>query len=52
MIKYNIDLVMVTAGSQGASDKRHIPLGLLYIGSILQREGYDIKIYPYSSGRD
>lgn len=45
MVKANIDLIMVCAGLQGLSDRMHIPLGLLYIGSILEREGYNVKIW-------
>ena len=41
----NIDLIMVTAGSQGEQDRKHLPLGLLYVGSILKAEGFDVRIY-------
>jgi radical SAM superfamily enzyme YgiQ (UPF0313 family) len=44
-MKANIDLIMVCAGSQGPADKMHVPLGLLYIGSALERNGYDVKIW-------
>ncbi len=44
-MKANIDLIMVCAGSQGPADKMHVPLGLLYIGSALERAGYDVKIW-------
>ncbi|MDI6792567.1 MAG: radical SAM protein [bacterium] len=36
---------MVCAGSQGPSDKAHIPLGLIYVGSALERNGYNVKIW-------
>jgi anaerobic magnesium-protoporphyrin IX monomethyl ester cyclase len=41
----NIDLIMVVAGTQGPKDKMHVPLGLLYVGSELERNGYNIKIW-------
>ena len=44
-MKANIDLIMVCAGSQGPADKMHVPLGLIYIGSELQRNGYNVKIW-------
>lgn len=44
-MKANVDLIMVCAGSQGPADKMHVPLGLLYIGSELERNGYDVKIH-------
>jgi radical SAM superfamily enzyme YgiQ (UPF0313 family) len=44
-MKANIDLIMVCAGSQGPADKRHFPLGLIYVGSELERNGYNVKIW-------
>ncbi|MDI6793290.1 MAG: hypothetical protein QME81_10550 [bacterium] len=44
MKKANIDLIMVCAGSQGPADKQHLPLGLIYVGSGLERNGYNVKI--------
>ena len=44
-MKANIDLIMVCAGSQGPSDKMHVPLGLIYVGSELERHGYNVKIW-------
>jgi len=40
-----IDLVMVTAGTQGDIDKKHPPMGLLYIGSSLRQAGFDVRIH-------
>jgi len=40
-----IDLVMVTAGTQGDIDKKHPPMGLLYIGSNLKKAGFDVRIH-------
>lgn len=45
MEKANIDLIMICAGSQGPSDKNHVPLGLLYIGTQLDKLGYKVKIW-------
>jgi len=44
-MKANIDLIMVCAGCQGPSDKAHLPLGLVYIGTELERNDYNIKIW-------
>ncbi|MDI6792564.1 MAG: hypothetical protein QME81_06830 [bacterium] len=44
-MKANIDLIMVCAGSQGPTDKQHLPLGLIYVGSALERNGYNVKIW-------
>jgi radical SAM superfamily enzyme YgiQ (UPF0313 family) len=44
-MKECIDLIMVCAGSQGPTDKSHIPLGLLYVGSALERAGFDVKVW-------
>jgi radical SAM superfamily enzyme YgiQ (UPF0313 family) len=49
-MKANIDLIMVCAGSQGPADKMHVPLGLIYIGSELRRNGYDVKIWHLLPG--
>ena len=40
-----IALVMIISGAQGVLDKEHVPLGLLYIASILRRNGHNVKIY-------
>jgi len=40
-----IDLVMITPGTGGEGDKKHPPLGLLYIGSALQKVGFEVKIH-------
>jgi radical SAM superfamily enzyme YgiQ (UPF0313 family) len=40
-----IDLVMVTAGTQGDIEKKHPPMGLLYIGSNLKKAGFDVRIH-------
>jgi hypothetical protein len=44
-MKAPIDLVMVTAGSQGPDDKNHVPLGLLYVGTQLKLAGYDVAVH-------
>lgn len=40
-----VDLVLITVGSQGLSDMHHLPLGILYVGSLLQKEGFDVKLH-------
>ena len=41
----NIDLVTITPGSQGEMDIKHIPLGILYVGSNLKNHGYNVKLH-------
>lgn len=40
-----IALISITVGSQGVVDKSYLPLGLLYVGSMLKREGFEPRIY-------
>jgi radical SAM superfamily enzyme YgiQ (UPF0313 family) len=41
----NIDLITITPGSQGEVDRRHLPLGILYIGSNLKKYGYKVRLH-------
>jgi radical SAM superfamily enzyme YgiQ (UPF0313 family) len=41
----NIDLITITPGSQGEMDIRHIPLGILYVGSHLKKHGYHVELH-------
>ena len=43
--KKAIDLITITAGSQGEMDIKHIPLGILYVGSNLKKSGYDVRLH-------
>lgn len=49
MVKVNknrkIDLILITPGSQGEQDKHHIPLGILYVGSMLKRNNFDVQLH-------
>ena len=40
-----IHLVMITAGTGGEADKKHPPLGLLYVGGALKKAGFDVSIH-------
>lgn len=44
-INRKIDLITITPGSQGEMDRKHIPLGILYVGSNLKKQGYDIELH-------
>jgi len=41
----NIDLITITPGSQGDVDRKHIPLGILYVGSNLKKQGYNVQLH-------
>jgi magnesium-protoporphyrin IX monomethyl ester (oxidative) cyclase len=41
----NIDLITITPGSQGEMDRKHIPLGILYVGSNLKKYGYNVRLH-------
>ncbi len=45
MSRDTVELVMVASGCQGDADRRHLPLGLLYVGSALKRAGRDVSIF-------
>lgn len=40
-----IDLVTITPGSQGEMDIKHLPLGILFVGSYLKEHGYDVRLH-------
>lgn len=40
-----IDLILIAPGTQHIEDYYHVPLGLLYISSSLQKHNYDVHIH-------
>jgi len=44
-INRKIDLVTITPGSQGEVDIKHLPLGILYVGSNLKKHGFNVKLH-------
>ncbi len=45
MTNKKIDLVLITVGSQGSQDLHHLPLGILYIGSLLKSQGFEVRLH-------
>lgn len=45
MTNKRIDLVLITVGSQGSMDMHHLPLGILYIGSLLKASGFEVRLH-------
>lgn len=50
MANERIDLVLITVGSQGFRDRHHLPLGILYIGSLLKSKGFAIHLHHLLPG--
>jgi anaerobic magnesium-protoporphyrin IX monomethyl ester cyclase len=50
MANKRIDLILITVGSQGAQDMHHLPLGILYVGSLLKSNGFDVHLHHLLPG--